>query len=197
MIPTTLLAHGLILLKAFSSPEAAILLVCARNRDVWPLPISEHAHSTRSVFFSQSDLSYLTMSFRFFGSGFGSGQRSRFLAQTRRIAASGNENVLKAESLTCAIQPEVRYFRTSNRNFPGLLQSRSPDPAKTAPYNKLASILRLTAFGPLREEPVSRSRGPGYEGGADRDAGGLITFVASFGVPETSNRLSAFGEGLL
>ena len=46
----------------FSSPEAAILLVSAGDRDLWPLPISEHAQSTRSVFFSQSDLSYLTMS---------------------------------------------------------------------------------------------------------------------------------------
>ena len=47
---------------AFSSPEAGILLVCARNRDLWPLPNSEHAQSTRSAFFSQSDLLYLTMS---------------------------------------------------------------------------------------------------------------------------------------
>ena len=47
---------------SFSSPEAAILLVCARNRDLWPLPISEHAQSTRSVVFSQSDLLDFTMS---------------------------------------------------------------------------------------------------------------------------------------
>ena len=48
--------------RSFSSPEAAILLVCARNRDLWSLPISEHAQSTRSVVFSQSDLLDFTMS---------------------------------------------------------------------------------------------------------------------------------------
>ena len=37
-------------------PEAAILLVCARK----PPSISEHAQGTRTVVFSQSDLSYMT-----------------------------------------------------------------------------------------------------------------------------------------
>ena len=47
----------------FTSPEAAMPLVCARNQGLWPLPISEHAQSTHNFcVFSQSDLSYLTMS---------------------------------------------------------------------------------------------------------------------------------------
>ena len=79
--------------RPFSSPEeAAIPLVCARNRDLWPLPISEFAQCTRSVFFSQSDLSYLTRVRESLISGFGGGQRSRFLAQTRRIVGSADEN---------------------------------------------------------------------------------------------------------
>ena len=46
----------------FLSPELTILLVCAKDRDLWPLPVSEHAQNTRSIFFSQTDLSDLMMS---------------------------------------------------------------------------------------------------------------------------------------
>ena len=46
----------------FSSPEAAILLVSTKNRDLWPVPIFEHAQKTLSIVFSQSDLSDLTIS---------------------------------------------------------------------------------------------------------------------------------------
>lgn len=45
-----------------SHPEPAILLSCARDRDLWPVPISEHARSIRSAIFSQSELLDLTMS---------------------------------------------------------------------------------------------------------------------------------------
>ena len=58
---TSRIFQSIPLASTFSSPEAEILLVCTRNRDLWPLLISEHAQSTCSVFFSQSDLSYVTM----------------------------------------------------------------------------------------------------------------------------------------
>ena len=50
------------LARAEMGTAGIILLVSAGDRDLWPLPISEHAQNTRSVFFSQSDFSYLTMS---------------------------------------------------------------------------------------------------------------------------------------
>ena len=49
--------------EAFSSPfsfqETMILFVSTKNRNIWPLPIFEHAQNTRSVVFSQPDLSDL------------------------------------------------------------------------------------------------------------------------------------------
>ena len=41
--------------------EAAILLVNTKNRDLWSLPIFEHAQETLSIIFSQLDLSDLTI----------------------------------------------------------------------------------------------------------------------------------------
>ena len=48
--------------EAFSSPEAAILLVSTKNRDLWVVPILKHAQKSLSIILSQSDLSDLTMS---------------------------------------------------------------------------------------------------------------------------------------
>ena len=63
-----------------------------RDRDLWLAPISEHVQSNRTVIFSQSHLSDLTMcplivDFQCWG-----GQRSQFLAKTRRIATSEDKN---------------------------------------------------------------------------------------------------------
>ena len=46
----------------FSSPDAAILLVSTKNRDLWLVPIFKHAQKSLSTVCSQSDLSDLTMS---------------------------------------------------------------------------------------------------------------------------------------
>ena len=87
----------------FSSSEAAILLVCAmqgplagpteflsirrkRLRDEPKERLRRRLQSTRFAFFNQSDLSDLTMSLWI------AIVRSRSLAQTRMIAASGEEN---------------------------------------------------------------------------------------------------------
>ena len=43
--------------RSFPSPEDTNLLVSTKNRDLWPLPIFEHAQRTPSVVLSQSDLS--------------------------------------------------------------------------------------------------------------------------------------------
>ena len=50
------------ILFPFSSPEAAILLVRTVNRDLWPVPIIEHARKILSLIFSHLHLSDLTMS---------------------------------------------------------------------------------------------------------------------------------------
>ena len=72
----------------FSSPEAALLLVSTKNRDLWPGPTAFRFWQTwlwtcaewREVRESRT-------------SGVGLGQRSRYLVLTKRSAASGEENV--------------------------------------------------------------------------------------------------------
>ena len=45
--------------NSFSSPKTAILLDSTKNRGLWLVPIFEHAQSTCSVVFNQTDLSDL------------------------------------------------------------------------------------------------------------------------------------------
>ena len=50
---------------AFSSPEATILLVCARNRDLWPLPILSMRGVLVLCFFSRTLMSFCFQPIRF------------------------------------------------------------------------------------------------------------------------------------
>ena len=74
------ISHVMVSLRfSFSSPEATILLVSTKNRDLWAGPTmskrkEDYAHAQK------------------IGSGQSSGQRSRFLVLIKRIAASGDED---------------------------------------------------------------------------------------------------------
>ena len=96
-------AHALLVhLFAFSFPEAALLLVSTKNRDLWPGPTAEvcDSRTSRHSAHAQSRLTNLI------GSGFNllclqshlkPGQWSRFLVLTKKCAASGDENDAFAE----------------------------------------------------------------------------------------------------
>ena len=87
----------------FSSPEAALLLVSTKNRDLWPCPTPEvrDSRTSRRSAHAQSQVwqiwlvlvsiycVYKSIQNR---NVVGPGQRSRFLVLTKRSAASGNEN---------------------------------------------------------------------------------------------------------
>ena len=89
--------------NAFSSPEAALLLVSTKNRDLWPRPttfrfwmaLETQQIDTRTNQICQTWL-WACAGWREVResrtSGFGLGQRSRFLVLTKRSAASGDEN---------------------------------------------------------------------------------------------------------
>ena len=93
--------------NAFSSPEAALLLVSTKNRDLenlWPGPTLEVHDSRTSRHFAHAQSQvwqiwlvlvsiycvYKAIQNR---NVVGRGQRSRFLVLTKRSAASGDENV--------------------------------------------------------------------------------------------------------
>ena len=115
----------------FSFPEAALLLVSTKNRDLWPGPTFTDFPSLCAC--SESSLTNLI------GSGLnllclkaiqnrdvvGPGQRSRFLVLTKRSAASGDENALThglastlhmrtAHRSACRGRPAVRFPATSS-----------------------------------------------------------------------------------
>ena len=96
-MPFEIFALTLYTFTAISSPEAVILLVCARNQDL----SLQHRKSMIHGLIVKSDKSdWLKSTERVLCacSEIGSGQRSRFLAQTRRIAASGDENAFTVKS---------------------------------------------------------------------------------------------------
>ena len=74
----------------FLFPEAAIRLVCAKNRDLWPPPTPKSAIHGLIV---KSDWLKITEQVLCTCSEIGSAQRSRSPAQTRRIVGTGDENV--------------------------------------------------------------------------------------------------------
>ena len=88
---------------SFSSPEAALLLVSTKNRDLWPGPTPEvrDSRTSRHSAHVQSQVwqiwlvlvsiycVYKAIQKR---NAVGPGQRSRFLVLTKRSAASGDEN---------------------------------------------------------------------------------------------------------
>ena len=89
---------------AFSSPEAALLLVSTKNRDLWPCPTPEvrNSRTSRHSAHVQSQVWQIWLVLVSIYCVFkaiqkrnvvGPGQRSRFLVLTKRSAASGNENV--------------------------------------------------------------------------------------------------------
>ena len=90
--------------EAFSSPEAALLLVSTKNRDLWPCPTPEvrNSRTSRHSAHVQSQVWQIWLVLVSIYCVFkaiqkrnvvGPGQRSRFLVLTKRSAASGNENV--------------------------------------------------------------------------------------------------------
>ena len=88
---------------SFSSPEAALLLVSTKNRELWPSPTPEvrDSRTSRHSAHVQSQVwqiwlvlvsiycVYKAIQKR---NAVGPGQRSRFLVLTKRSAASGDEN---------------------------------------------------------------------------------------------------------
>ena len=88
---------------AFSSPEAALLLVSTKNRDLWPYPTTE-VRNSRTSCRSVHALSQVWQIWLVLVTIYcvyksiqnwnvvGPGQRSRFLVLTKRSAASGDEN---------------------------------------------------------------------------------------------------------
>ena len=88
----------------FSSAEATILLVSTKNRDLWFLTSGwnqfvEHAQSTRSIFSANQICQIWRLVRDSRTSGFGTGQRSRFLVLIKRIVASGDENARGQERM--------------------------------------------------------------------------------------------------
>ena len=83
---------------SFSSPEAALLLVSTKNRDLWPCPnsrTSRHsAHALSQVWQIWLVLVPIYCVYKSIQNRnvVGTGQRSRFLVLTKRSAASGDEN---------------------------------------------------------------------------------------------------------
>ena len=93
--------------KSFSSPEAALLLVSTKNRDLWPCPTPEvrNSRTSRHSAHVQSQVWQIWLVLVSIYCVFkaiqkrnvvGPGQRSRFLVLTKRSAASGNENGWKS-----------------------------------------------------------------------------------------------------
>ena len=88
-----------------SSPEAALLLVSIKNRDLWPCPTTE-VRDSRTSRHSAHALSQVWQIWLVLVSIYcvyksiqnrnvlGPGQRSRFLVLTKRSAGSGDENVV-------------------------------------------------------------------------------------------------------
>ena len=86
--------------KPFSSPGAAILLICAWDRDLWSASNTESPRLRFIVKSEKSDWLKNTEPVICACSVIGIGQRSRSLVQTRRIAASGDANGHKQYSKT-------------------------------------------------------------------------------------------------
>ena len=91
----------------FSSPEAALLLVSTKNRDLWPSPTPEvrDSRTSRHSAHVQSQVWQIWLVLVSIYCVFkaiqkrnvvGPGQRSRFLVLTKRSAASGDENGMDA-----------------------------------------------------------------------------------------------------
>ena len=96
----------------FSSPEAALLLVSTKNRDLWPGPTPEvrdwrtsrhSAHVQSQVWQIWLVLVSIYCVFKAIQKRnvVGLGQRSRFLVLTKRSAASGDENDTDTEGQIC------------------------------------------------------------------------------------------------
>ena len=94
-----------VILDSFSSPEAALLLVSTKNRDLWPGPTPEvrdsrtyrpsaHAHSQVWQIWLVLVSIYCVYKAIQNRNVVGRGQRSRFLVLTKRSEAPGDENVL-------------------------------------------------------------------------------------------------------
>ena len=89
--------------RAFSSPEAALLLVSTKNRDLWPSPTTEvrDSRTSRHSAHAQSQVWQIWLVLVSINCVYksiqnrnvvGPDQRSRFLVLTKRSAASGDEN---------------------------------------------------------------------------------------------------------
>ena len=106
-----------------SSPEAALLLVSTKNRDLWPSPTPEvrDSRTSRNSAHVQSQVwqiwlvlvsiycVYKAIQNR---NVVGLGQRSRFLVLTKRSAASGDENGHLRSSISV-----FYFFRMLFRNY--------------------------------------------------------------------------------
>ena len=106
----------------FSSPEAALLLVSTKNRDLWPCPTPEvrDSRTSRHSAHAQSQVwqiwlvlvsTYCVFKAIQNQNVVGRGQRSRFLVLTKRSAASGDENGILIKINRCVRIVLIRCVR--------------------------------------------------------------------------------------
>ena len=115
--------------KTFSSPEAALLLVSTKNRDLWPGPTPEvcDSQTSRHSAHAQSQVwqiwlvlvsiycVYKAIQKR---NVVGPGQRSRFLVLTKRSAASGDENADQNRSKPILLGAGLTYLYSPDKAVP-------------------------------------------------------------------------------
>ena len=119
-------------MSPFSSPEAALLLVSTKNRDLWPSPTPEvrDSRTSRHSAHVQSQVWQIWLVVISIYCVYKAiqkrnvvelGQRSRFLVLTKRSAASGDENGMSLNFKVLAINTFqlIQHWITSGSSYHG------------------------------------------------------------------------------
>ena len=146
--------------RAFSSPEAALLLVSTKNRDLWPGPTPEVLDSRTSAVTLRMVLVSIYCVYKVIQNRnvVGPGQRSWFLVLTKKSAASGDENGGKALAI-----PWLLCQPTKKRGISHELTSREPFIRALPVYINISrACINATSFpGPFPWFGGGSGKGPG------------------------------------